>query len=38
MAQRVEPASSLDDFPTPPWATRALIEYVLDKSAPALFL
>jgi hypothetical protein len=25
MAQRVEPAHSLDDFPTPPWATRALL-------------
>ena len=35
MAQRVEPASSLDDFPTPPWATRALVEYVLDKPALA---
>jgi hypothetical protein len=29
MAQRVEPPDSLDDFPTPPWATRALIEYVI---------
>ena len=29
MAQRVEPADSADDFPTPPWATRALIEHVL---------
>jgi hypothetical protein len=29
MAQRVEPKASLDDFPTPPWATRALIEHVL---------
>ena len=35
MAQRVEPASSLDDFPTPPWATRALVEYVLGKPALA---
>jgi hypothetical protein len=35
MAQRVEPASSLDDFPTPPWATRALVEHVLDKPALA---
>lgn len=26
MAQRVEPADSLDFFPTPPWATRALCE------------
>lgn len=34
MAQRIEPADSPDDFPTPPWATRALIEYVIeDKSA-----
>lgn len=29
MAQRIEPADSLDDFPTPPWATRALIEHVI---------
>jgi hypothetical protein len=29
MASRIEPHDSLDDFPTPPWATRALIEYVL---------
>jgi len=29
MAQRVEPHDSLDDFPTPPWATRALMEHVL---------
>jgi hypothetical protein len=29
MAQRVEAADSADDFPTPPWATRALIEHVL---------
>lgn len=34
MAQRVEPKDSPDDFPTPPWATRGLLEYVLDdKSA-----
>ena len=26
MAQRHEPHDSLDDFPTPPWATRALCE------------
>jgi hypothetical protein len=26
MAQRVEARGSLDDFPTPPWATRALLE------------
>ena len=30
MAQRVEPKDSADDFPTPPWATRALVEHVLD--------
>lgn len=28
MAQRVEAPDSLDDFPTPPWATRALFECV----------
>lgn len=28
-AQRLEPKDSLDDFPTPPWATRALFEVVL---------
>lgn len=31
MARRVEPADSLDFFPTPPWATRALCEHVLPK-------
>jgi hypothetical protein len=36
MAQRVEPANSLDDFPTPPWATRALIEHVLGRSGQPL--
>lgn len=30
MAQRTEAKDSPDDFPTPPWATRALIEHVLD--------
>lgn len=29
MAQRAEALDSLDDFPTPPWATRALIEHVI---------
>lgn len=29
MAQRFEPADSPDDFPTPPWATRALVEHVI---------
>lgn len=33
MAQRHEPMDSLDDFPTPPWATRALCEDVLWKSS-----
>jgi hypothetical protein len=28
MAQRVEPPDSLDYFPTPPWATRALCEFL----------
>lgn len=27
--RRVEPPDSLDDFPTPPWGTRALYRYVL---------
>jgi hypothetical protein len=31
MAQRTEPKDSPDDFPTPPWATRGLIEHILDK-------
>jgi len=36
MAQRTEARDSPDDFPTPPWATRALIEHVLsDKRALA---
>lgn len=29
MASREQPAESLDFFPTPPWATRALVEVVL---------
>jgi hypothetical protein len=29
MAQRKEARDSLDDFPTPAWATRALIEHVI---------
>lgn len=29
MSQRSEPTDSRDDFPTPPWATRALLEHVL---------
>lgn len=29
MAQRHEPPDSLDFFPTPPWATRALLKHVI---------
>ena len=29
MNQRREARDSLDDFPTPPWATRALCEHVI---------
>lgn len=32
MGSRQEPDDSLDYFPTPPWATRALIEKVLPRS------
>jgi hypothetical protein len=31
MGSRVEPDDSLDYFPTPPWATRALCEHVLPQ-------
>jgi hypothetical protein len=30
MAQRVEASDSPDDFPTPPWATRALLEHIIN--------
>jgi hypothetical protein len=34
MAQRNEAKDSLDDFPTPPWATRTLLEHVIqDREA-----
>ena len=33
MAQRFEAKDSLDDFPTPPWATRALIEHVIGPAS-----
>lgn len=33
MAQRAEAPDALDFFPTPPWATRALIEEVIDPHA-----
>lgn len=29
MQQRAEPHDSLDDFPTQPWATRALLEHIV---------
>lgn len=29
MAQRSEASDSLDDFPTPPWATRALLKHAI---------
>lgn len=29
MQRRVDPREALDDFPTPPWATRALLEEVI---------
>lgn len=32
MAQRSEARDSPDDFPTPPWATRALLEHVICDS------
>lgn len=35
MAQRTEPKDSHDDFPTQPWATRALVEHILEDP-PAL--
>lgn len=31
MQQRIEPHDSLDDFPTPPWATRALCEWFIRR-------
>ncbi len=30
MQQRREPHTSLDDFPTPPWATRALMRHLFE--------
>jgi hypothetical protein len=35
MAQRTEGKQSLDDFPTPLWGTRALIEHVIGKDSVA---
>jgi len=31
MAQRTEQKDSLDDFPTPPWATRGLLEHCIES-------
>lgn len=31
MQQRKEPHNSLDDYPTPPWATRALCEWLAER-------
>lgn len=31
MQRRAEPHDSLDDFPTPPWATRALCEWISER-------
>lgn len=33
MSQRVEASDSPDDFPTPPWATRALLEHVIGANS-----
>lgn len=35
MQQRKEPHNSLDDFPTPPWATRALFEFLSSQGFTA---
>lgn len=34
MAQRTEASDSPDDFPTPPWATRGLLEHVIKDRLP----
>lgn len=36
MQQRSEPHDSLDDFPTPPWATRALCRFIAQYSSRRL--
>ena len=38
MSQRSEPHDSLDDFPTPPWAARALCLHVINISDDATVL
>lgn len=37
MQQRAEPHDSLDDFPTPPWATRALCEFLRAQGEDTVF-
>lgn len=34
MQRRVEPNDSLDDFPTPPWAVRALCRWIRNQMQP----
>ncbi len=36
MANRSEAADSLDYFPTPPWATRALVEHVIRRTGDGI--
>jgi hypothetical protein len=36
MAQRTEDKDSRDDFPTPPWATRTMLESILLEVDPAI--
>ncbi|MBB4207239.1 methyltransferase [Roseinatronobacter bogoriensis] len=38
MQRRSEPHDSLDDFPTPPWATRALCEWLSAEGLPSFCL
>ena len=33
MAQRSEAKDAPDDYPTPPWATRALLQHVIGRGA-----
>lgn len=34
MAQRTEASDSADDFPTPPWATRGLMNHIINDRGP----
>ena len=38
MQRRVEAHDSLDDFPTPPWATRALCEWLVRNQSLDMFV